>query len=479
MDAIIAIGSSRRRAAALVCTAVLSMIGMVATNSASASSGVFAWGENSRGQLGNGTTERSDVPVPVSGLNGGASAVAGGEAFSLALLANGTVMAWGENGFGQLGDGTTEGMSDVPVPVSGLGEVAMIAAGGNHSLALLSNETVVAWGYNAFGQLGNGTTISSDLPVPVSGLSEVTAIAAGANYSLALLRDGTVMAWGSNESGELGDGSTTQSDKPVPVSGLAEVSAIAAGNGVSTALLQNGTVVDWGYNGQGQLGDGSEGSVSTVPVAVSGLTAVVGMPNGGESMALLSGGTVMDWGLNGSGQLGNGVEGGGSNVPVKVSGLSGATAIAGGLEHRLALLGDGSVVAWGNGSSGQLGNGVEGTSAIPVSVNGLTGMTAIAAGKYFSLAAGSEAAGPAPSIATMKPNHGPTTGGTTVAIRGRNLSGATSVKFGTTDAATFVVHSPTSITAVSPAGLSGTVDVTVTTPGGISPISRHDRFRFH
>ena len=129
-------------------------------------------------------------------------------------------MAWGCNDSGQLGNGTTTD-SDVPVAVSGLGGVTAIAAGADHSLALLSDGTVMAWGYNGSGQLGNGTTTDSDVPVAVSGLSgTVTAIAGGGTHSLALLSDGTVMAWGRNGSGQLGNGTTTDSHVPVAVSGL-------------------------------------------------------------------------------------------------------------------------------------------------------------------------------------------------------------------------------------------------------------------
>ena len=127
-------------------------------------------------------------------------------------------MAWGENGLGQLGDGTITN-SDEPVAVSGLSEVTAIAAGFADNLALLSNGTVMAWGNNQHGQLGDGTTdgVQTTYPVAVSGLSEVTAIAASGDHSLALLRNGTVMAWGQNGNGQLGDGTTTASDEPVAV----------------------------------------------------------------------------------------------------------------------------------------------------------------------------------------------------------------------------------------------------------------------
>src|SRR6202035_354657 len=162
-----------------------------------------------------------------------------------------TGTAWGNNQSGQLGDGTLSGpeecgekkaCSTSPVAVSGLNGLTAVSAGDEHSFALLEAGTVMAWGNNSSGQLGNGGTEHSDVPVAVGGLSGVKAIAAGANHSLALLEDGTVMAWGENSSGQLGDGKTENSDVPVAVSRLSGVTAISAGGNHSLALLSSATV---------------------------------------------------------------------------------------------------------------------------------------------------------------------------------------------------------------------------------------------
>jgi alpha-tubulin suppressor-like RCC1 family protein len=378
-----------------------------------------AWGRNTSGQLGDGTTvgpEKcegteacSASPVAVSALNG-VTAVAAGGGHSLALLENGTVWAWGANGSGQLGNGTTTG-SDVPVAVSELKGVTAIAAGGTHSLALLSNGTVVAWGNNSFGQLGNGTTKESNVPVAVSGLEKVKAISAGNSFSEAMLENGTVMAWGDNQEGQLGNGTKESSHVPVAVSKLTGVTAISAGGNHSLALLgASGKVMAWGENSFGELGNGKT-EASAVPVAVVGLSERVNtIAAGGEhSLALLSNTTVVAWGENNDGQLGNGSHTGPescgkslipcSTTPVAVSKLSGVTAVAGGGEHTLALLKSGSVMAWGRNLNGQLGVGTSAgpevcsahanpcsTTPVPVSTHGTA--AGVSAGAEHSLAFG-------------------------------------------------------------------------------------------
>ena len=352
--------------------------------------------------------------MEVSGLSG-ALALAVGSVHSLALMANGTVMAWGYNYTGQLGDGNRR-RSYVPSKVCAVGvtecasgpylqEVTAVAAGGEHSLALLRNGTVVAWGNNYVGELGSGNRnecapggyICNKVPVPVCTVVEasckaehylkgVVAIAAGENHSLALLSNGTMVSWGYNEEGQLGDGTFTGPEKcgaetyshacsmiPVAVSGLTEVTAIASGANNGLALLKNGTVKGWGYNQYGALGDGTVEDRDT-PVAVcasgekapcahalSGVTAIAGGSSAGY--ALLEGGTVKAWGDNDEGELGDGSFSGEScggycsTTPVVVKGLSEVTAIAAGFSDALVLLNSGGPMTWGGGNYGSLGNG--------------------------------------------------------------------------------------------------------------------------
>ena len=337
----------------------------------------------------------SATPGLVSALTEVVAIAAGGH--SLALASDGTVWAWGVNGNGQLGDGTTHDRL-TPVPVQNLSGVVAIAAGMNHSLALKEDGTVWAWGYNAHGQLGIGTTDAPLIPVQVHGLSGVVAIAAGSLHSLALMADGTVWAWGYNGDGELGDGTRTTQRMPVLVRSLRGVVAIAAGGGHSLALQADGTVWAWGYNAYGGCGDGLDDTarptIRVTPVPVTHLSGVVAIAaGGGHCLALRADGTVWAWGLNtgtplpapGGGQLGDGTLTHRS-TPVQVVGLCEVVGIAAGGGHSLARTADDAVWAWGVNVYGQLGDGTTTARLTPVPVGGLTEVVALAAGYWHSLA---------------------------------------------------------------------------------------------
>jgi alpha-tubulin suppressor-like RCC1 family protein len=349
----------------------------------------WSWGYNGLGQLGNGTTTNSAVPVRVSGLTGltDVVGVAAGRYAGYAVRGDGTAWSWGYNAYGQLGNGTITN-STVPVRVSGLTRVVALAGGSVNGYALRRDGTVWAWGYNNYGQLGNGTTTNSRVPVRVLGLSRIVAIASGGATGYALRADGTVWAWGYNDEGQLGNGTTANSPRPVRVLGLSGVRAIAGGQESGYALRQDGTVQAWGANDEGQLGNGTIVS-STVPVAVrnlTGVTAIAASSEGNSGYALGLDGTAWAWGLNNTGQLGNGTDDT-SPVPVRVSGstgLVGVTAVSAGSFSGYALRQDGTVWAWGSNFFGQLGHGTTtpSFSLRPVQVSGVANADAIAGGGF-------------------------------------------------------------------------------------------------
>ncbi|RLK58567.1 DUF11 domain-containing protein [Actinokineospora cianjurensis] len=446
-----------RRSRLLVLLTVLGVVaaGVVAPMAEAVPPGpAVGWGRNGQGQLGQGTVVNSQVPAsacavgaapPCAPALDNATAVAAGALHTLWLLADGTVVAAGLNDQSQLGDGTTT-QRDVPVRVCAVGAavpctsflsgVAAIAAGENHSLALLSDGSVVAWGNNNQGQLGNGA-VPTDSAVPVrvcavgavvpcaSFLTGVTAIAAGGFDSVAV-SGGVAHTWGDNGDGHLGNGAApTDSAVPVRVcavgatapctSFLSGVTAIAAGEDHMLALA-GGVVHAWGDNDQGELGNGAKPTDSAVPVRVcaedttapcaSFLSGVTAIAAGQEHSLALVGGVVHAWGDNNRGQIGNG--GGADRVtPTRVcavgatapctSYLSGVIAIAAGErgDHSAALI-SGGVSTWGANGSGQLGTGTTVDSAVPVRVCAtgttapcttfLSGVTAIDAGDATTFA---------------------------------------------------------------------------------------------
>jgi alpha-tubulin suppressor-like RCC1 family protein len=337
--------------------------------------GVWCWGANNFGQLGNGTDTASATPVAVAGLSGrgsGVTAITAGRYFSCALTSGGAAMCWGADGDGQLGNAANTA-SNIPVAVSGLGSgVTAISAGRFHACAVTTAGAAMCWGADGGGQLGNGANTASNVPVPVTGLSSgVTAITAGSFQSCAAATGGAAMCWGSNQTGELGNGTFTASNTPVAVSGLGEgVTAISSNSG-HTCAVAGGGVQCWGVGGFGQLGDATFDS-SNVPVPVSGLSSGVGAITTGfdHSCAIVTGGAAMCWGGNVDGQLGDAGDYD-SNVPVAVTGLSSAvSAISAGGEHTCAITpGAAGARCWGANVFGQLGDGTTTGSDTAVAVS--------------------------------------------------------------------------------------------------------------
>ena len=274
------------------------------------SGGVTCWGRNFYGQLGEGTKTSSYIKVGVAGLSIGVASItanASGD-HTCAVQTNGAAQCWGRNEYGQLGNGSTI-HSPVPVDVAGLGAgVVALAAGGAHTCAI-TGVGVKCWGRNSEGELGDGSTDNRSAPVAVAGLSSVvTAIAAGFSHTCALMASGTVRCWGWNLEGEVGNGSTaTIVAAPADVSGLAGVVAISAGGNHTCALMAGGALKCWGRNTEGQLGDGSSINRS-LPVSVAGLGSGVAFVAGGgfHTCAIIAGGGAACWGLNGSARLGDG-----------------------------------------------------------------------------------------------------------------------------------------------------------------------------
>jgi alpha-tubulin suppressor-like RCC1 family protein len=355
-----------------------------------ASGAVQCWGSGEHGQNGSLNTSTTPITVNVEwegyDLANTTAAIALGDYHSCAREISGKMYCWGDNYQGQLGTPYYGPNVPEPVPVMGANNVTAIATGGSHSCEVNPDGTVGCWGDNAYGQLGGGYIGGAWLlgcdgcsfsPIPLAGISTATSIVADWDNTCALLASGAVQCWGWNNYGQLGDGTTTTSGVPVTVSSISTATAIAVGYDHSCALLSSGQVQCWGANNHGQLGKGSMLlSLSTTPVTVDGISAAVAIAAGYyHTCVVLASGEVQCWGFNGYGQLGNGtvID---SYTPVMVSGISNATAIAGGYAHTCAVLASGEVQCWGLNDSGQLGSsrGIHGGFATPESVVGYPGV---------------------------------------------------------------------------------------------------------
>ncbi len=334
------------------------------------SGGLKCWGDNYYGQLGDGTYTDSSTPMDVVSLSSGVQAVVAGSGHTCTVLTSGGAKCWGANDYGQLGDGNggVYETANTPMDVVGLSSgVQTTAAGFEHTCALMASGGMKCWGINYYGQLGDGTgeTMAYEItPVNVFGLSSgVQAISAGGNHTCAILTSGGVKCWGNNHYGELGNGISGTDEyetTPVDVFGLSsDVQAIAAGSEHTCALLMSGGIKCWGDNGDGQVGDGSPSLCKVVPFDVVGLTSGVQTIATGRdhTCAVLTSGGLKCWGANSFGQLGNGAEEN-TKTPVDVVGLSSdAQTIAAGGSHTCAVLTSGGVKCWGNNEDGQLGDG--------------------------------------------------------------------------------------------------------------------------
>ncbi|WGZ95560.1 MAG: hypothetical protein QJT81_06120 [Candidatus Thiothrix putei] len=271
---------------------------------------VQCWGNNANGELGDGTTTQRSKPVSVSGINN-ATAISVGERFSCALLADETVKCWGRNPSGQLGDGTTT-QRITPVSVQGLTDVLSLSVGSDHACAVTrDNGAVKCWGQNAYGQLGNGTKTNSNVPVVVSGLSNAIAVSAGQLRSCAIELGGSAKCWGNNEHGAIGDSTSTERLTPTQVTGLTSgVTVIDTGRRHTCAVV-NGGAKCWGYNAYGVVGDGTT-TGRNAPVDVSGLTSgisdidVESFADASHTCATTTAGGIKCWGYNDYNQLGDG-----------------------------------------------------------------------------------------------------------------------------------------------------------------------------
>ena len=367
---------------------------------------VSCWGMNDNGQLGNGESGMavySDSPVKVVGIDDAVSVAAGWE-HTCALHRSGEVSCWGDNNRGELGDGQKESTSPTPVRVVGIDDAVAVSAGDWHTCALRSGGSISCWGYNADGQLGNGEIgedADSPVPVGVVGIDNASAISLGGEHSCALSGDGTVSCWGDNWFGEIGQeryGADSDAPLPMVVVGLTDVVAIDTAVEHSCAAHESGKVSCWGSNSVGQLGANAMGGIVPTPQQIQGIDDAVDVSVGTAfSCAVLTDGSVSCWGSNWQGTLGIGEEASVgtaaflSITPLKVAGLADVVDISSGTSHTCALTKSSAVYCWGSNFNGELGAGWRNAVVSgPVKAMGIADATSVSAGVEHSCAVHSD-----------------------------------------------------------------------------------------
>jgi alpha-tubulin suppressor-like RCC1 family protein len=339
---------------------------------------LWSFGDNTVGQLGDGTIVFKSSPVQIGSLTNWAMA-GGGVSHSLALKTDGTLWSFGDNTVGQLGDQTTITKSS-PVQIGSLTNWAMAGGGVSHSLALKTDGTLWSFGDNTVGQLGDQTTITKSSPVQIGSLTNWAMAGGGVSHSLALKTDGTLWSFGSGFYSSLGDGTTISKSSPVQIGSLTTWANIAFGWQQSLALKTDGTLWSFGRNVYGQLGDGTASSKSS-PVQIGTLTNWADVIGGYRHMlALKTDGTLWSFGRNNFGQLGDDTTINKSS-PVQIGSLTNwASGIGGVGNTTLALKTDGTLWNFGRSNYGQLGDGTTIDKSSPVQISSLTTWASIGGG---------------------------------------------------------------------------------------------------
>jgi len=346
---------------------------------------LWSWGGNWYGQLGDVTWSEKHSPVKV-GTDTDWAAIAAGRYHSIALKWNGTLWGWGSNQFGPLGEDNTDINKYSPIQIGSETDWVAIAAGEDYTIALKSNGSIWTWGDNRYGQLGDGTNGYQSTPVQIGTETDWASVATGDLHAVALKKNRTLWTWGYNWTGQLGDGTTVQRNSPVQIGHDDDWQAIAAGFDHTVGLKTDGTLWAWGRNYEGQLGDGTMVGSKEVPAQVGQESDWIQVSSGqSHIVSLKSNMSLWAWGKNNLGQLGDG-----STVnkgsPVQIDTVNDWTEISAGYNHTMALKSDGTLWGWGENWAGQLGDGTTADKHTPIQIGTENDWDKISAGESDTVA---------------------------------------------------------------------------------------------
>jgi alpha-tubulin suppressor-like RCC1 family protein len=348
---------------------------------------LYAWGANSNGQVGDGTTTASSSPVQIGALTNWAHVAAA--TVSVAVKTDGTMWSWGANSQGQLGDGTTYARSS-PVQIGALTNWYLVATNSTLCLAVKTDGTMWSWGANSQGQLGLGDAINTSSPSQIGALTSWAKVAAGPYNGTAIKTDGTLWSWGAGSRGAVGDLTNyVYRSSPVQIGALSNWYTVSRGERHALATKTDGTLWAWGSAVSGQLGDNTRlGGDKSSPVQIGALTnwSTAGLMAGSSntSVAVKTDGTLWLWGYNGSGQVGDNTITDRSS-PVQVGALTSWQQASAGASVTLAVKTDGTLWSWGAGT-GSLGQNSAVSTSSPVQIGSLTNWFSVSGGGGHSIA---------------------------------------------------------------------------------------------
>ena len=343
---------------------------------------LWVWGYNGYGQLGNGTVLSASTPTQI-GTGATWAVISAGSNHTAAIRTNGTLWTWGANWFGQLGNGDNALASTSTPTQVGTGITwASVAAGTFHTASVKTDGTLWAWGYNDYGQLGNGDNALASLSTPTQVGTDVTwaSVSAGKYHTVALKTSGSLWAWGYNGYGQLGDGTLVSKNTPTQIGTATNWASVSAGGNYTAAVKTDGTLWAWGENFNGQLGDGTDGASAASPqqndkqspvkigTAANWLSVSAGA---NHTAAIKTDGTLWVWGSNWVGQLGDGTTTF-KNAPIQVGNDADWSSVSAETYYTVAVKTNGTLWVWGYNAYGQLGDGTTVDKNVPLKIGTAT-----------------------------------------------------------------------------------------------------------